>query len=162
MTLSLASLPHQNTIKRQKTQTPAAQLATNCLRKVTKPSSLAMTLRKGKNRKKINGTDYGTTSQEEDLDSQLQRVSASAHEADIVQEKLYLGTCPKQLNKQSRKQTPGQRLLQSVVQQKNTPSSSARPSVSKPAVGKLFGAQRTRKQVFYLGGIVPECSVGGY
>ena len=46
-----------------------------------------MTLRKGKKMKKINnGNDYGTTSQEDDLDSQLQRVSASAHEADIVQE----------------------------------------------------------------------------
>ena len=42
---------------------------------------------KREKRKKINnGNDYGTTSQEEDLDSQLQRVSASAHEADIAQE----------------------------------------------------------------------------
>ena len=42
---------------------------------------------------------------------------------------------------------------------KNTTSSSARPSVSKPAVAKLAGAQCTRKQAFYLGGIASECSL---
>ena len=34
----------------------------------------------------------------------------------------------------------------------------AKPATNKPAFGKLLGAQRIKKQVFYLGGIAPECS----
>ena len=120
-----------------------------------------MTLRKGKKRKKNNGNDYGTTSQEEDLDSQLQRVSASAHEADIVQEivPVYESETTEQAKP---KANTWSKVAAKRSSAKNTTSFSARPSVSKPAVGKLFGAQRTRKQVFYLGGIAPRMLSGGY
>ena len=113
---------------------------------------------KREKKEKNNGNDYGTTSQEEDLDSQLQRVSASAHEADIVQEivPVYVSETTEQAKP---KANTWSKVAAKRSSAKNTTSSSARPSVSKPAVGKLFGAQRTRKQVFYLGGIAPECSV---
>ena len=87
-----------------------------------------MTLRKGKKKEKNDGNNYGTTSQEEDLDAQIQRVSAPAHEADIVQEivLVYMSETTEQAKPKANTWSKVAAKRSSV---KYTTSSSARPSV---------------------------------